>query len=255
MKRIIFLSSLVAVLAGCVTTTKTVAPDPSILRVGISPRSQPVIYKQEGQIMGIEADFAQQVGEALNRKVVFVEVPFEKQIDYLEQNKTDIIMSNMTITGPRSIRVNFTTPYLQSGLSAMFIRGQHDSSGLIGSTVLNQSKRIGYIKGTTGEFYCLQRFTRGTLQGYKDTDAAIQAMLAGKVDMFVHDAPIIWWRSSMNERELVAFPEVLNVEPIAWAVARHNMQLLDEVNALIFKWERDGTSSKIVRNWLPNFGN
>lgn len=252
MKRIVFLSSLAAVLSGCVTTS-SVDPDPSILRVGVSTRSQPVIYKQEGQIMGIEADFAQQLGKALNRKVVFVEVPFSQQIDYLEQNKTDIIMSNMTITGPRSIRVNFTTPYLQSGLSALFIRGKHDPSGLIGSTVLNQTKRIGYVKDTTGEFYCLQRFTRGTLQGYKDTDAAIQAMLSGRIEMFVHDAPMIWWRSSMNERELVAFPEVLNVEPIAWAVARHNMQLLDDVNALLAKWERDGTSNKIIRNWLPNF--
>jgi polar amino acid transport system substrate-binding protein len=238
---------------GCITTTN-VKSDPTILRVGVSPRSQPVIYKQGDQIMGIEADFAQQLGRALNREIVFVEVPFEKQIDYLEQNKTDIIMSNMTITGPRSIRINFTTPYLQSGLSALFVRGKHDASGLIGSTILNQTRRIGYVKGTTGEFFSMQRFTRAELKGYKDTDAAIQAMLTDKMDMFVHDAPIVWWRSSMNERKLVAFPEVLNIEPIAWGIGRHNSQLLDEVNALLAKWEEDGTSRKIIRNWIPSFG-
>ena len=252
MKRIVFLCSLAAVLSGCVTTTKTIDPDPSILRVGISPRSQPVIFKQGDQIMGIEADYAKQLGTALNREVVFVEVPWAKLIDALEQNKIDIIMSNMTITAPRSIRINFATPYLQSGLSALFVRGRHEPSGLIGSTILNQTRNIGYVKDTTGEFYCLQRFTRGTLQGYKDTDAAIQAMLNGKIDMFVHDAPMIWWRSSMNERELVAFPEVLNVEPVAWGIGRHNSELLDEVNTLLAQWEKDGTSRKIVNNWLPN---
>lgn len=252
MKRIVFISSLAAVLTGCMTTT-TVQPDPTILRVGVTPRSQPMVYKQNGQIMGIEADFAQQLGTALNRKVVFVEVPWEKQINYLEENKTDIIMSNMTITGPRSIRINFTTPYLQSGLSALFLRGRHDPSGLIGSTILNQARQIGYVKDTTGEFYATQRFTRGKLEGFKDTDAAISAMLAGRVDMFVHDAPIVWWRSSMNERQLVAFPEVLNIEPVGWGIGRHNSALLDEVNALLAEWEKDGTSRKILSNWLPSF--
>ena len=251
MKRIVFISSLAAILSGCMTTT-TVQPDPSILRVGVAPRSQPVIFKQGDQIAGIEADFAKQLGTALNREVVFVEVPWAKLIDALEQNKIDIIMSNMTATAPRSIRINFTTPYLQSGLSALFIRGKHDQSGLVGSTILNQKRRIGYVKDTTGEFYCLQRFSRGTLQGYKDTDAALQALLNDKVDMFVHDAPMIWWRSSMHERELVAFPEVLNIEPIAWGIGRQNSELLDKVNTLLPQWEKDGTSKKIITNWLPN---
>ena len=252
MKRIVFLCSLAAVLSGCVTTTKTVAPDPAILRVGVAPRSQPVIFKQGDQIMGIEADYAKQLGKALNREIVYVETPWPELIDALEQNKIDIIMSNMTVTTPRSIRINFATPYLQSGLSALFVRGKHDPSGLIGSTILNQTRNIGYVKDTTAEFYCLQRFTRGILQGYKDTDAAIQAMLNGKIDMFVHDAPMIWWRSSMHERELVAFPEVLNVEPVAWGIGRHNSELLDEVNTLLAQWEKDGTSRTIVNNWLPN---
>jgi ABC-type amino acid transport substrate-binding protein len=252
MKRIIFLCSLAAVLAGCMTT-KTVKPDPSILRVSITPRSQPMIYKQNGQILGIEADFAQKLGQALGREIVFIEVPWEKQLDYLEKNKTDIIMSNMTITAPRSIRINFTLPYLQSGLTGLFRRGQHDPGGLIGSTILNQTKRIGYVKDTTGEFYSLQRFTRGSMHGFSSPQSAVDALRNGKIDMFIHDAPVIWWQSAIYERQLIAFPEVLNVEPVAWGIARHNMALLDEVNAQLAIWDEDGTSQSIIRNWLPSF--
>lgn len=251
MKRFVFLCALAAVVAGCQTTS--VKPNDEILRVGVTPRSQPVIFKQGGTIMGIEADFAQKIGEALNREIVFVEVPWEKQLDYLEQNKTDIIMSNMTITAPRSIRVNFTTPYLQSGLSAAFIRGKHEPSGLIGSVMINQTRNVGYVKDTTGEFYAVQRFTRGTLKGFDSAEEAVKAMNNGQIDMFVHDAPVIWWLSARNERNIISFPEVLNVEPIAWAVGRHNRELLDEVNALVQQWDRDGTSSKILGNWLPSF--
>lgn len=251
MKRIVFLCSIAAVLAGCQTTK--VEPSDDILRVGVTPRSQPMIYKQGDTIMGVEADFAKQIGKALDRKIVFVEVPWEKQIDFLEQNKTDIIMSNMTITPARSIRVQFATPYLQSGLSAIFIRGKHENSGLIGSVLVNQTRNIGYVKDTTGEFYSIQRFTRGNLQGFNTAQDAVQAMINGNIDMFVHDAPVVWWLSARNERELIAFPEILNVEPIAWAVGRHNRELLDEVNALVHEWERDGTTSKILKNWLPSY--
>ncbi len=254
MKRFVFLLSVAALLAGC-QTTKTVEPDSSILRVGVSPRSRPMIFEQNGQIMGIEADFAKQLGKALNREVVFITVPWEKQIDLLEDNRTDIIMSNMSITGPRSIRVNFTRPYLQSGLSGLFRRGQHDPSGLIGSTIVNQTRNIGFVKDTTGEFYSRQRFTRAKLSAFNDTPSAVAALKSGRIDMFVHDAPVVWWQSAVDERELIAFNELLNIEPVAWAIGRHNAALMDEVNALLTQWDRDGTSAKIIKNWIPMFNN
>lgn len=251
MKRIVFLFSMAALLAGC--QTANVKSDPSVLRVGVTPRSQPMIYKQGGQIVGIEADFARKLGGALNRKVVFVEVPWEKQIDYLEQGKTDIIMSNMTITPPRSMRINFSTPYMQSGLSGLFRRNSSDVSGLTGSTMINQNKRIGFLKSTTGEYFCIQRFTKAELTGYAKASDGVNALKNNKIDMFVHDAPIIWWLSAVNERELIAFPEVLNTEPLAWGIAKYNTTLLDEVNGLIAQWKKDGTSKKIIQTWIPPF--
>lgn len=251
MKRIIFLYLTATLLSGCQTTS--IDPDPSILRVGVSADSQPIIFKQGGQIAGIEADFAHQLGKALNRKVVFIEVPWEKQIDYLEQNKTDIIMSGMTVTSARSIRINFTLPYMQSGLSGLFRRDNYDASGLAASTIRNQNKRIGYVENTTSELLVMQRFPRADKKAYSSAAAAVKALKNGKIEMFIHDAPIIWWLSAINEADLVAFPEVLNVEPLSWGVGKHNAALLDEVNGLITQWEKDGTSKKIIHNWVPLF--
>ncbi len=251
MKRTAFLLSLSAMLSGCVTTTPE--PDPSILRVGVTPDAQPVIYKQGGQILGIEADFARKLGAALGRQVIFVEVPWDKQLDYLEQNRTDLVMSGMTITQARNIRVNFSTPYLQSGLTGLFRRNNCDPSGLPGSTILNQTKRVGFLKNTTGELFSMQRFPRAEKVALSSVDAAVAALKSGKIDMFVHDAPVVWWLFARNEADLVAFPDVLNVEPLAWAVGKHNMALLDQVNAQLAQWDKDGTSAAIVGNWLPSF--
>lgn len=252
MKRIGFLFSALILLVGCQTTS--MEPDPTILRIGVSPRSQPMVFKQGDQIVGIEADFAHKLGKALDRRVVFVEVPWDKQIDYLEQNKTDIIMSNMTITGARSIRINFTTPYLQSGLTGLFRRDNYAPLGLIASTIKVQTDRIGYVKNTTSQYYCMQRFIRAKLVGYSTVTDGVTALQGKKIDMLVHDAPVIWWLSALNERDLVAFPEALSIEPVAWGVGKHNMALLEEANALLAQWEKDGTTKKILQNWIPNFG-
>ena len=251
MKRFVFVFSVLALLVGCQTTT--VAPDPGVLRVGVSANSQPLIFKQGGQIMGIEADFAQKLGQSLNRKVVIIEMPWDKLIDSLEANRIDIIMSGMSITPTRGIRINFANPYLHSGLSAAFKRDQSDLSSLLANVLRFQDKRVGYVNNTTGEFFCMQRFAKARKTGYSSAQAGINAVKAGKIDMFVHDAPIIWWLSANNEAQIVAFPELLNVEPLAWGVGKHNAALLDEVNALVAQWETDGTSEKIIRNWIPSF--
>lgn len=250
MKRFGFLFLIMALMAGCQTTA--VDPDPSILRVGVSPRSQPMIFKQGDRMTGIEADFAQKIGAALNRKVVFIEMKWDNLIDALEQDKIDIIMSNMSITAPRSMRINFTTPYMQSGLSGLFRRDNYDPTNLLANTLRNQNKRIGFVQNTTGEFYCRERFTRATLEEYSTPADGVAALKTGRIDMFIHDAPLIWWSSAVNEAELVAFHEVLNVEPLAWGISKSNMQLLDEVNALIAQWQKDGTCNRILKNWIPS---
>ena len=249
MKRIVFLLSAITLLAGCQTTR--VDPDPSILRVGVSPRSQPMVFKQNGQIMGIEADFAQKLGAALNREVVFIETAWDQLISDAEQNKIDIIMSNMSITAPRSIRINFATPYMKSGLTALFRRDNANATGLMGNVILNQNKRVGFVRNTTGQFFVKQQFIRAELVEFATSADAVAALKSGKLEMFVSDAPVVWWLAAVNESDLLSFPELLNVEPLAWGVGKHNMALLEEVNALVTQWDRDGTSRKIIRNWIP----
>ena len=252
MKRIAFLLSALTLLSGCIT--QSTAPDPAVLRIGVSPNSQPLIFKQGGQISGIEADYAKLIGEALGKQIRFVEVPWDKQIDSLEQNKTDIIMSGMTITRGRSIRINFATPYMQSGLTGLFRRDAYDPSGLLASTIINQNKRIGYVKGTTSEIFVMQRFPKAEKKSFSSSSAAVKSLKTGKIEMFVYDAPIIWWIFAKNENALVAFPDVLEIEPLAWGVRKNNIVLLEQLNALATQWIQDGTTKKIVENWVPFLG-
>lgn len=252
MKKYWIALALAALFAGC--STPSVAPSSKILRVGVTPDSQPVIFKQGGLHSGIEASFAKKMGQALGREVVFVDVPWEDQLTALEENKTDIIMSGMTITGARNIRINFSTPYLQSGQTALFRRDSFSPNGLMASVVKNQMGLIGCVKNTTGEQFVQTRIPNADIKSFSTAEKAVKALKSGKVGMVVHDAPILWWTFAMNESELIGFPEMLSREPLAWGMRKGDLDLLEQVNAALQKWEEEGTRLQVIQNWIPVAG-
>ena len=249
MKKLSGLLLVAALISGCAS----VAPDPSILRVGVSPDSPPIIFKQNGIISGIEASFAEELGARLGRKIVYIKVPWKKQIETLEKNKTDIIMSGMSVTSARAIRVNFAIPYLNAGLTGLFRRDAYNAKGLVASLAVNQMKGIGYVKDTSGEFFVMKRFSSFDKKGYSTARAAARALKKGKINLVIHDAPMLWQIFAENETDLVAFPEFLNVEPLAWAMRKSDLKLLDEVNTHLKSMDKDGARQRIIQNWIPAF--
>src|SRR5512137_1243580 len=71
------------------------------LRVGVSPVFPPMVFRQGKELAGVEVDLARALGEKLGRKVIFVELPWEDQVEALNAGRIDIIMSSMSITMPR----------------------------------------------------------------------------------------------------------------------------------------------------------
>ncbi|HVU26249.1 MAG TPA: transporter substrate-binding domain-containing protein [Verrucomicrobiae bacterium] len=221
------------------------------LKVGVTPNLPPVIFKQDGKIAGIEADFAQQLGKELKREVKFVEVDWPDQIPALLDGKIDIIMSGMTITKARQFRVNFCAPYLRSGQMALVRRDDYHNY-LLGFPMPPPGV-IGTEKATTGEFLVEQEFPRSKLKTFSNGEEGAKALKKKKIDLFISDAPTIWWLASANEADgLVAVPIQLTDEQLAWAVNKSNLSLLDDVNRTLIKWQQDGEANQIIKHWLPN---
>ena len=72
-------------------------------------------FKQGGELVGLEVEAARELGEQLGRPVEFIEVKWEDQIPALLAGRTDIVMSSMTSTPERRLRVAFSNPYLRVG--------------------------------------------------------------------------------------------------------------------------------------------
>ena len=199
----------------------------------------------------MEASFARKLGKDLEREVVFVEVPWSRQIDYIKENKTDIIMSGMTVTMARDYLINFTKPYMVAGLTALFRRSDYARNGLGPSIIRHQNTKVGALKNTTGEIYAVNNYSNAEIIIYDNTKEAVKALKSGRINMFIHDAPSIWWVAAENEVDLVAFYELMNNEAMAWGISKNNTELLDQVNESLEKMKMDGSGEKILKNWFP----
>jgi polar amino acid transport system substrate-binding protein len=221
------------------TTAPPVTAQPA-LRVGITPNYPPLAFKQQGRLTGLEVDFARGVEVELGRRVEFVELDWEALIPALESGQIEVIMAGMSITEARAQRVWFVSHYLRVGQMAMFRKG--DSLQLSSPTLLTMTqRRVGFVAGTTGAAYVQGNLPQAQYVPLGSTDEGLQALRAGEIDVFVHDA-VTAWRVGDNEANdtLTSSFVPLTEEYLAWAVRNTDEALHRDLEALLAGWKRSG---------------
>ena len=234
-----------------------VKPDENILRVGVSTNSPPLIYKQGEEVVGLEAELAQEFAQYLGKSVRFIEVEWEDQIRALLDNRTDIIMSGMTVTKMRQVRISFSEPYYKTGLMALFhkrhLRYLPERYLARGIKVFSVKAKFGVIKGTTGETYVLDRFGNARKISQYDTyKKAVDALLYNDIDIFIHDGPIILLAASENDiKGLTTSMVLLTDDYLAWGIRKNDTELLISANRFIDTYKQEGKLNSIISRWMP----
>ena len=224
--------------------------EPAPLRVGVTPNFPPMIFKDGGKLVGVEVDFAMALGKELGRPVKLVEVDWEDQISALADGRTDIIMSGMSITLARELRVAFSKPYMIVGQTVVVRR--EDATQFAPGFPIVPKGSIGVLKATTGDFLVQQEFPRIKRKSYNSPEAAAKALAKKKIDMLICDSPTAWWLAGMNEIQgLVVLPIFLSREPLAWAVRKSDPELLTSVNGALDTFQADGRATAILKQWIP----
>jgi len=242
---------------GCATpgqhTVKTteISPDVNLLRVGVSTNAQPLVYRQGNTIVGLEADFARGLAKYLGKSLQFVELDWKDQIPALLSNKTDIIMSGMTRTTLREVRIAFCIPYLKSGQMAL-IRREDAARFSTGFFALTTSSAIGVIKNTYGEYFVDEQYSSVKKKTFPTSRPAVKALIDKRIDMFIYDGPMILYLASENEiNGLTALFAPLTEESLAWAVRKDNQELLESANNFLKTINSDGRYKKLIQHWIP----
>ena len=233
----------------------SIAPNPNVLRVGVSTNAPPLIFKQGSDIVGLEAELAKKFGDYLDKSIAFIELDWEDQIPALLANKTDIIMSGMSITNMRQVRIEFSRPYFRTGQMAltrnkylkMIPQGYY---GIRGMSILS---KFGVVKGTVGETFVQQNFGQAKkIVPYKTSRQAVDELLKGRIDLFIHDGPIILMLAAENEtRGLAKIPFLLSEEYLAWGIRKNDVELLEAANNFVDMMMKENKLDPIINRWIP----
>jgi ABC-type amino acid transport substrate-binding protein len=243
-------------LPSCATGTSG-SRDPNAappLRVGVSGNNAPLIFETSGgEFAGVDAAFARMLGEELGRPVKFVSMRFERLIPALQRGEIDIIMSGMTVTAQRRSFVDFTTPYMASG-QGLLVRNARANLFQDPKLIFISPFRIGVERGAIGDVLASRAHADSTVVRFSSPDRAASALLSNRVDVVLHDAPVLWHISARNPTaDYRVIPRLLSNETLAWAVRRGDSALLGQANAAVAKWRGNGRLDRTIRSYMPNY--
>lgn len=222
-----------------------------LLRVGVSGDSPPLHFKYEGNMSGVEVDFARSVGELLGRRIELVQLEPAALIPSLQSGDIDVIMSGMRVTQQRSEQVRFTDSYLQVGQMAIMHKAK---AGRFSQpwAVYREGIRVGVELDSAGAEFAERELKDAEVVYFADPAAGFEGLRSNTIDLYVHEASTSWQLAKTLENDdLISLYAPLTDEALAWAVQSDNVLLANELNRALELLKSTGSLQYILNRWIP----
>lgn len=223
------------------------------LRVGISGSQPPLNFKSKGgELMGLEVDLARGLAATMGVEVLFVQKPFGELLDAVANGEVDLVMSGMTITPERNMRVAFVGPYHLSGKSILTksstLAAAQDAEDLDATQL-----KVSALRGSTSERFVKAVLPKAEFVATDTYDEAVQAVIDDKVQAMVADMEACVLAVLLNPRaNLTMSQRPLTVEPIGIAVAPGDPLLVNFLENTLGALEATGLLEALRGRWLDN---
>lgn len=206
-------------------------------------------YDDNNNIVGIDMEIMQLICDKLGYEMKIEDMEFDTIIAAVQSGKAQVGAAGMTVTEDRLLEVNFSDTYAKSKQVIIVPEG----SEITGPDDLN-GKKVGVQLGTTGDLYVTWDIEDGVYEGttveqYANGITAIQALNTGKVDAVVIDIEPAKVFVEQNEGLKILEAEYIE-EEYAYAVAKDNTELLEEINGVLADIKANGELQAIVDKYI-----
>ncbi len=223
------------------------------LRVGFEAGYHPFeMADKKGNFIGFDMDVAKEMAKAMGVKFAPVNTAWDGIIPALITKKFDLIISGMTITQERNLKVNFADPYI-----------------IVGQTILLNKKHAGKVKsykdlnnpkytvtsklGTTGEQAIKRLIPKANYKSFEVESEAALEVLTGKADATIYDLPFCaTFMAQQGEGKLIFLDEPFTFEPLAWAVRKGDPDFMNWLNNFLRQIKNDGRYDRIYNKWIKS---
>jgi polar amino acid transport system substrate-binding protein len=258
---VLVLALVLGLLAGCAPAATGPASSPVLGRiqakgelvVGTAASMPPLnMTTKTGQVIGLEIDLARAMAESMKVRLRLAPMPFASLLPALEAGQIDMILSGMTMTPERNMKVAFVGPYFTSGKS--FLAKEATLASAKGSTDLNTpSMRLAALRASTSQTFVEQIMPKATLVLTKDYDEAINLVLQDKVEAMIADFPACIFAVYRHpDKGLFALLTPLSYEPIGIALPGNDPLLVNWAQNWLREQEATGRLERARDRWFKD---
>lgn len=223
------------------------------LVVGTTGNMPPLnMTAKDGEVIGFEIDMARMMAAALGVQLKVKTMSFYELLPALDLNKVDIVISGMTITPVRNLRVDFVGPYLSSGKA--FLAKSETIANVSDATEINSpSTKVAALKGSTSQEFVKSVMPKAQLFATDNYDEAVQLLLQDKVHALVADYPIcIVALFRYPDAGFISIHTTLTYEPYGIALPPNDAHMINWVGNFLEILEGSGQMEQLEDKWFKN---
>lgn len=221
------------------------------LHVGFNSGYMPFeMTNQKGRYVGFDIDIAKEMAKAMGVEFVPINTAWDDIIPSLTTGKFDIIISGMTVTQERNLKISFADPYIIVGQTVL-INKKHEGKIKSYGDLNNPTYIVTSQSGTTGEQAIKSLIPRCTYKSFKTEKEAVREVISGNADAFVYDLPFCAVVMAMEGKNRLFFiDKPFTYEPLAWAIRKGDPDFLNWLNNFLRQIKNDGRFDRIYNKWI-----
>lgn len=227
MKKILIVLSICLLLCGCKKNDNELV---MVTEAGFAPYE----YYENGEIVGVDVEIANEIAKNLNKTLVIKDIYFDSIINELKSGKADFAIAGISITEERKKEVDFSNEYISS---KQIVIVKNNSS--INSINQINRKIIAVQLGSVADDYVTNNNITDNIVRQKKYLSMIEDLKAEKVDLIIMD--------ELPAKEILKNNDGLKIldgyifeDNYAVAVKKGNTELLNQINEVIDKLKQNG---------------
>ena len=223
------------------------------LRVGFDSGYMPFeMTDKNGAYIGFDIDLGRELAKSMGVKFQPVNIDFDGIIPALLTGKVDVIISAMTITQDRNLKIGFSDPYIVVGQSIL-LNKKHEGT-ITSWEQLNDPKfTIVSRQGTTGEEAVKRYLPKATLKTFeKEADGALE-VANDRADAWVYDLPFnVVFYAQQGKGKVVHLDKVFTYEPLGIGIKQGDPDFMNFINNFLRQVKTDGRYDRMYDKWIKS---
>ena len=189
----------------------------------------PYEYYENGEIVGVDIEIANEIANALGKKLIVKDIAFDSIINELKSGKADFALAGMSITEERLKEVDFSIQYTTS--RQVVIVKKNSSINSINNIY---DKKIAVQLGSVADLYLSENYPNTELVRQKKYLSMVEDLKSDKIDLIVMDKlPVEQIVASSNELKILEGS--ISEDSYGIAVKKGNTELLSTINNVLNK--------------------